>query len=118
MLKIGVTVNNRRTLFLGLDRNNTDRLHRDQPIPVDIQALAQGGDLDGPFQDVVLVAGETLSEIATTLDRYIPGVLDRYRSTTYSFEDDVNPICGCHRRAKCLGCGTCTSCDGCYCGED
>lgn len=39
-------------------------------------------------------------------------------SDTYSAADDVNPICGCHRRAQCLGCGTCTTCDGCYCGED
>ncbi|HET9890612.1 MAG TPA: hypothetical protein VFQ42_08940 [Mycobacterium sp.] len=31
---------------------------------------------------------------------------------------DVNPICGCHIRALCRGCGTCTTCDGCYCGED
>ncbi len=37
---------------------------------------------------------------------------------TYTDHDDVNPICGCHKRALCLGCGVCTSCDGCYCYED
>lgn len=31
-------------------------------------------------------------------------------------EHDCNPICGCHLSAKCLGCGVCMSCDGCYCG--
>lgn len=36
----------------------------------------------------------------------------------YTSADDVNPICGCHRRSQCRGCGGCTSCDGCYCGED
>jgi hypothetical protein len=37
---------------------------------------------------------------------------------SYTPSDDVNPICGCHRRSMCLSCGTCTSCDDCYCGED
>lgn len=37
---------------------------------------------------------------------------------SYTPDDDVNPICGCHKRAQCLGCGTCTNCDDCYCGED
>lgn len=36
----------------------------------------------------------------------------------YSSDDDVNPICGHHRRSQCLGCGACTSCDACYCYED
>lgn len=31
---------------------------------------------------------------------------------------DVNPICGCHKRSRCMGCGSCTSCDDCYCDED
>lgn len=37
---------------------------------------------------------------------------------TYTADNDVNPICGCHRRSKCVGCGQCTNCDGCYCGEE
>lgn len=32
--------------------------------------------------------------------------------------NDVNPICGCRLKSLCVGCGVCTSCDGCYCGED
>lgn len=32
--------------------------------------------------------------------------------------NDVNPVCGHHLRGQCAGCGACTSCDGCYCGED
>lgn len=35
-----------------------------------------------------------------------------------TFDNDVNPICGCRLRARCDGCGVCTTCDGCYCGED
>jgi len=31
---------------------------------------------------------------------------------------DVNPICGCHIRSRCTGCGCCTWCEGCYCHED
>jgi hypothetical protein len=78
MLKVGATVNNRRTLFLGLDRTNTTRLHAGEPIAVDVQALAVG--VGGPFQDVVLFAGETLEDMATELDKYVPGVLARYRA--------------------------------------
>ena len=37
---------------------------------------------------------------------------------TWTQVHDVNPICGHHRRHNCLGCGTCTWCDGCYCRED
>ena len=35
----------------------------------------------------------------------------------WSDEHDCNPICGCHLEAKCLGCGVCMTCDGCYCHE-
>ncbi|GIJ28322.1 hypothetical protein Vqi01_34840 [Micromonospora qiuiae] len=37
---------------------------------------------------------------------------------TWTPVDDVNPICGHHRRANCVGCGSCTTCDACYCRED
>lgn len=37
---------------------------------------------------------------------------------TFTPDDDVNPICGHHKRNQCLGCGACTTCDGCYCYED
>ncbi len=26
--------------------------------------------------------------------------------------------CGCLERSRCSGCGVCSNCDGCYCGED
>lgn len=32
-------------------------------------------------------------------------------------EHDVNHVCGHWLGNKCDGCGTCTTCDGCYCGE-
>jgi hypothetical protein len=58
MLKAVVRVNNRVTLFLGITRDNTDRLHVDEPIAIDLQVLVQqsGG---RPVQDIVLYAGET-----------------------------------------------------------
>lgn len=36
----------------------------------------------------------------------------------WSSAHDCNPICGCHLAAKCLGCGVCVNCDGCYCFEE
>jgi len=39
-------------------------------------------------------------------------------SEWFSAEYDCNPICGCHLADKCVRCRVCTSCDGCYCGED
>lgn len=27
-------------------------------------------------------------------------------------------LCGCLEREQCPGCGVCTNCDGCFCGED
>lgn len=51
--------------------------------------------------------------ILAVADDYGPRVPD-----TWTPDNDVNPMCGCHRRAMCVGCGVCTSCDGCYCGED
>lgn len=66
MLRVVANINNRRTLFLGLDRNNTDNLHVDQPIVVDYQALMQtsGGQ---PVQDIVIFAEETLEQVHQNL---------------------------------------------------
>ena len=71
MLKIVATVNNRQTLFLGLDRENTTRLHEGKPIAVDVQALNQTS-RGGPVQDVMLCAGETLEDIHRELGQYLP----------------------------------------------
>lgn len=70
MLKVLTTVNNRRTLFLGLDRENTNRLHGGKPIAVDVQALA--ATVDGEVQDVVLFAGETLADVHAELSQFVP----------------------------------------------
>jgi hypothetical protein len=32
-------------------------------------------------------------------------------------EHDVNPVCGHWLGSQCVGCGVCTTCDGCYCAE-
>lgn len=70
MLKVVATVNNRRTLFLGLDRENSNRLHEGKPIVVDLQALAPVG--DGRLQDLVLCAGQTLAEVHAELSQFLP----------------------------------------------
>lgn len=70
MLRVVVTINNRRTLFLGLDRANTKRLHNGQPIVTDIQAL--GSTESDPIQDIVLCADETLGDLHTKLSKYLP----------------------------------------------
>ncbi len=49
---------------------------------------------------------------------YRSNALGRARGPAqWSDEHDCNPVCGCHLSAKCLGCGVCLTCDGCYCGE-
>lgn len=60
MLKVVSLVNNRRTLFLGLSRENTMRLHDDQPIAIDLQAMTAGMD---PVQDVVIYAAENSRDL-------------------------------------------------------
>lgn len=72
MLKVVTTVNNRRTLFLGLDRENTTRLHEGKPIAVDVQALMAQAKDAGPVQDIVIVAAETVELIHRELSRYLP----------------------------------------------
>jgi hypothetical protein len=71
MLKIVAEVNNRQTLFLGMSRLTTAKLHMGQPIPIDIQALAQtsGGK---PIQDVILCAGDTDKDVYDELKKYMP----------------------------------------------
>ena len=73
MIKMIATINNRRTLFLGLERTNTDRLHDDQPIPIDLQAMLATTDVPD-VQDIVLLAGETLAEVYAQLAEGIPGL--------------------------------------------
>lgn len=65
MLKVVVDISNRRTLFLGLERNNTERIHKDEPIVIDLQALT--AQMDGPVQDLVIVAAETPREVHAML---------------------------------------------------
>jgi hypothetical protein len=37
---------------------------------------------------------------------------------SWTSDNDVNPICGCHLASRCLNCRCCTNCEGCYCGEE
>ena len=71
MLKAVATVNNRRTLFLGLDRTNTERLHGDQPIVIDVQALLAGGPYTD-VQDLVITAHETLADAHAAWSELMP----------------------------------------------
>ena len=73
MIKLLTVLNNRRTLMLGLSRANTERLHDDQPIAVDLQALllmAGHGTAFPDVQDVVIFAGETEGEMKQTLEKH------------------------------------------------
>ncbi len=72
MLKVLATVNNRRTLFLGLERENTARLHDDKPIVLDLQAMTQSIEMAAPVQDIVILAGETLRDVYAQLLEVMP----------------------------------------------
>lgn len=74
MIKVIAVLHNRRTLILGLDRVNTQRIHADQPIVLDLQALVQsiGHGLDGPVQDIIVIGGETLEDVYTQLHEVLP----------------------------------------------
>jgi hypothetical protein len=69
MIKVVGIINNRRTLILGLSRENTTRLHKDQPIAVDVQALLTPTDILD-IQDIIVFAGETEESMATQLRKY------------------------------------------------
>lgn len=68
MLKIVANVGGRATLFLGIDRANTERLHADMPIKVNAEELLEPTSMD-KVQDVVLVAGETVADLIDQLRR-------------------------------------------------
>lgn len=72
MIRLVAEIHNRRTMLLGLDRENTSRLHAGKPIVVDLQAMSSN--VEGDLQDLVLCAGETLGDIHDELSRYIPGL--------------------------------------------
>jgi hypothetical protein len=69
MIKVVGIINNRRTLILGLSRENTTRLHKNQPIAVDVQALLTPTDILD-IQDIIVFAGETEESMATQLRKY------------------------------------------------
>lgn len=71
MIKVFVHVNNRATLILGLSRNNTEHLHKDHPIAVDLQALLATNTTKVP-QDIWIIAGETEEEMYAQLRRAMP----------------------------------------------
>lgn len=72
MHKAYALVNNRRTLFLGLTRKNTERLHEDKPIHIDLQAMLATSTLDGPVQDLVITAGETERDTYEMWSQFLP----------------------------------------------
>ena len=60
---------------------------------------------------------EFFREVAEWTDRFFPRDGAPALPTPYSPDNDVDPICGHHRRSRCASCGSCATCDGCYCGE-
>lgn len=73
VLKIVATINNRRTLILGLSRENTTRLHDNKPIAVDVQALTAALS-EGPVQDIFICAGETERDLHMEWSGLIPNL--------------------------------------------
>lgn len=63
MIKAVAGSKDRPVVFLGLTRDNTDRLHTNQPIAVSLRALHP----DLPDLEVVLMAGETEADITEDL---------------------------------------------------
>lgn len=57
-IKAIARVNNRTTLFVGLSRANTTRLHEDQPIPIDLKAMLQLTPNVDEIEDLVIFAEE------------------------------------------------------------
>lgn len=87
MLKIVANLDGRATLFLGIDRENTSRLHADMPIKVNAEELLEPTGMD-QVQDVVLIAGETMADI-----------LDQLRRAGLPLPDDL-PDEGEYRRVR------------------
>jgi hypothetical protein len=71
VIRAVATVNNRCTMFVGLDRNNTTMLHEGHPIAIDVQAIMAQVPAD-QVQDLVIFAGETLKAAHEELGEYLP----------------------------------------------
>ena len=74
-------LNNRRTLFVGLDRRNTTRMHEDEPIVVDAQALLAAVGDERQIQDIIIFAEETPEEAHARLKGIFPD-LPEYKEAT------------------------------------
>lgn len=72
MLKAMAQINGRKTLILGLERANMERLIADQPIAIDVQALLQATPSIDEVQDIWLVGGETLADVHADLAKGLP----------------------------------------------
>jgi hypothetical protein len=69
MIKIVAETSMGATLFLGLERANTDRLHADMPIGIDVQELLAATSGVKSVERIVLIAGETLEDVYHQLRR-------------------------------------------------
>jgi hypothetical protein len=72
VIKMLAQLHGRRTLFLGLTRENTARLHGNEPIAVDVQALLAQVPESDAVQDVIIFAGEDLKQVHGQLKPFFP----------------------------------------------
>lgn len=78
MIKVVIQMGKSRTLFIGLDRTNTDRLHNDEPIMLHLGDLLKKAKLV-EVDEIVIFADETLDAAYHQLDTHIPGVLPPFQ---------------------------------------
>jgi hypothetical protein len=67
MIKVIAQINNRKTLILGIARDNVDLMMTDHPMIIDLQALQQEAKMWEPIQDIIIIADETLEALHAQL---------------------------------------------------
>lgn len=72
MIKMIATLGGKKTLFLGLERLNTEKMHDGKPIRVDVAELIEGFEDKDAFDEVIVWAGETLEDAYNELREAIP----------------------------------------------
>lgn len=68
---VGTDGQGKTLVILGLSRENTRRLHKDEPIVMNLAELATPG-VELPDVSIMILAGESEAEISTKLGRPMP----------------------------------------------
>ena len=76
MLKAIATIGNRRTLIIGLERENWNRINADMPIALNVRELLADSPNTDAIDDIWLIGGETLADVHAQLKVVIPTMPD------------------------------------------